>query len=130
MSQRGGYGTPIYAVHEYELREGVTPEAFERAVAQAIRRNLFSLPGLVQFRFLKGIKGERVGRYAALWIFENREAWERLWGPLDNPYPKDKYPESWKIWEDEILAPLLDRDPDRIVYTDYVELRFEGDEAG
>ena len=29
---------------------------------------------------------------------------------------------DWKVWEDEVLVPLLDREPDTITYTDYEEL--------
>jgi len=122
--------SPVYAVHEYELRAGVSPEQFEQAVRQAVKRNLFDLPGLVEYRFLKGIKGERTGRYAALWIFESLEAWEKLWGPPAQPFPKERYPKNWLIWEDEILAPLLDRDPDKIVYTDYVDFLVSNAGAG
>ena len=54
-----------------------------------------------------------------MWVYEGKEAWEALWGPVDRPRSKDEYPEKWLIWEDEVLAPFLDRDPDTIRYTSY-----------
>ena len=86
----------VVSVHEYTLDEGVGPAAFERAVAEAERRDLFDLPGLAEYRFLEGLRGENEGRYAALWTYESRAA-----------------------WEEELLAPLLDRDPDDIAFTSY-----------
>lgn len=112
----------IVSIHEYHLKPGVEAERFERAIGRASQRGLFGLPGLVEHRFLKGMRGSRRGEYAALWVYESRAAWERLWGPANRPRPKHEYPENWKIWENEVLAPFLDRDPDRIRFTAYEEL--------
>ena len=112
----------IFAVHEYVLKPGVDVSEFERAIRQADQRGLLVLPGLVDHFFLKGLKGCRNGCYAAIWVFENRAAWERLWGTPDHPIGKQDYPSNWKVWEDEVLAPFLDREPDTITYTDYEEL--------
>ena len=114
--------TRIVSVHEYELRPGVEPADFERAVSDAERRGLFDLPGLCEHHFLRGLKGARRGCYAAVWIFESREAWERLWGPPDAPRPPSQYPQKWQAWENEILAPLLSQDPDTIRFTSYEEV--------
>ena len=113
----------VISVHEYVLAVDVTDGAFERAVSNARERDLFDLPGLVEYAFLKGLRGDRRGSYTAVWTYESREAWERLWGPPGEPVEKDEYPESWKVWEDELLAPLLDRDPDEITHTAYEEFR-------
>ncbi len=112
----------IVSIHEYPLKPGVEAEQFERAVHEAGERQLLELPGLVQHAFLRGIRGSRRGEYAAVWVYQSRAAWERLWGPVDRPRPKHEYPEHWKIWEDEVLAALLDRDPDRIRFTAYEQL--------
>ncbi len=112
----------VISVHEYALKPGVSPQKFERALQHAEGRGLLSLPGLAVYYFVKGIRGARRGAYTAIWIYESLEAWERLWGPVDAPYPPKKYPQNWKVWEEEILAPFLDRDPDRIHYTSYLEL--------
>ena len=112
----------VISVHEYELRPGVPEADFERAIRDAERRGLLDLPGLVGHHFLKGLKGARRGAYAAVWIFESRQAWERLWGPLEAPRPAADYPENWKVWENEILAPLLAQDPDTIRFTSYQEI--------
>lgn len=70
----------VVRVHEYELKPGVQAADFERALRDAERRGLFDLPGLSGHHFLRGLKGSRRGRYAAVWIFDRREAWERLSG--------------------------------------------------
>lgn len=112
----------VVSVHEYSLDEGVDPAAFEEAVAAAERRGLFDLPGLVEYRFLEGLRGENEGRYAALWIYESRAAWAELWGEPGEPVDPEAYPERWRTWENDLLAPLLDRDPDDIAFTSYEEL--------
>lgn len=112
----------MVSIHEYELRPDVNPSDFERAVCEAERRGLFALPGLVEHRFLKGVKGARQGAYTAVWVFESREAWERLWGRVDRPRAFADYPPTWKTWESEVLARFLDRDPDTIRFTSYEEL--------
>ncbi|MGQ5517598.1 hypothetical protein [Halococcus saccharolyticus] len=112
----------VVSVHEYTLAAGVDSAAFERAVAEAERRGLFDLPGLVEYRFLEGLRGDHRDSYAALWIYESREAWEELWGAPGAPIEADEYPERWLTWENELLAPLLDCDPDDIAFTSYEEL--------
>jgi hypothetical protein len=111
----------VISIHEYELKPGISDEAFERAFKDAERRGLFELPGLVGHHFLKGLKGARRGRYTAIWIFESRAAWEKLWGTLEAPRGPADYPAKWKVWENEVLAPLLSQDPDTIRFTSYVE---------
>jgi len=113
---------PVISVHEYELKPDVDEAVFEIAIRDAERSRLFDLPGLAAHYFLKGFKGHRRGTYAALWIFESTEAWEKLWGPVDCPKPAEEYPETWKIWEREILAPLLNQDPDTIHFTTYAQI--------
>ncbi|RMG67436.1 MAG: hypothetical protein D6715_04760 [Calditrichaeota bacterium] len=112
----------IISLHEYELKNTVEARQFEQAVREAIDRGLFLLPGLEEYRFLKGLRGSRAGKYAALWIYRNQADWEALWGPVTRPRPKSEYPAGWQVWEDEILKPLLDRAPDKINYTAYREL--------
>ena len=109
----------VISVHEYVLRDGVTRAQFERAVREAEERNLFDLPGLETYHFVEGIRGVREGRYAAIWIYESKAAWEALWGSEGDPIDKAAYPERWRVWEDEVLAPLLVDDPDRIDFTSY-----------
>jgi hypothetical protein len=52
-------------------------------------------------------------------MYDRREDWEALWGPIDRPHSREGHPASWRIWEDEILAPLLDRPPDEVRFTAY-----------
>ena len=112
----------VISIHDYELKPGVSGDAFEQAAREAERRGLFDLPGLVGHHFLRGLKGARRGAYTALWIFESRDAWERLWGTVEAPVRPSDYPARWKIWESEVLAPLLDQDPDTIRFTSYEEV--------
>ena len=113
----------VISVHEYILKEGITGQEFEHAVQIARQRGLFELPGVTSWTFLRGVRGKRQNAYAAIWIYDNLQSWEALWGSLDQPIPKSAYPESWQIWEQEILAPLLDRPPDEIDFTAYLELQ-------
>lgn len=112
----------IISIHEYVLKPGTDEKQFEKAIQKAKERGLFNLPGLVEYHFMKGIRGSRSGCYAALWLYENREVWERIWGTVENPVSKEDYPENWKIWEQEILKPFLDQQPDKIEFTAYEEL--------
>lgn len=112
----------IIGIHEYILKKNVTEEQFEEAIENARNRGLFNLPGLIDYRFLKRIRGTRKVQYTAIWIYKNRDAWEKLWGRAENPIKKEDYREPWKIWETEILAPLLEQDPDQIYYACYEEL--------
>jgi len=111
----------IISVHEYELKPGVDERAFKQAILDAKKRGLLQLAGLTEYHLLKGIKGSRTGSYAAIWVYQERQAWEKLWGSPDKPKGKNDYPENWRVWEEEILAPFLCQDPDKIVFTSYEE---------
>ena len=104
------------------------PGDFREAVREAERRDLFDLPGLVEYRFLRGIKGARTGGFTAVWTYESREAWQEIWGPVDDPVSKEEYPDRWVVWEDELLAPILTEDPDEIEYTSYETLETKADD--
>ena len=86
-------------------------------------RGLLQLPGLVAHYLVKGTKGVRCGAYAAVWIYESREAWEHLWGTPEHPRLPQDYPETWRVWEQELLAPFLRDQPDAISFTAYEELQ-------
>ena len=86
----------IISLHEYILKPEVTETKFQTTLKEARERGLLQLPGLKQFYFLKGVRGSRQGQYAALWIYESRESWEKLWGPVNHPIAKSEYPENWK----------------------------------
>lgn len=113
----------IVSIHEYELATDVTPAEFEAVVSEADSRDLFALPGLVDYEFLHGIKGARADQYTAIWRYESRAAWRELWGPVDDPVPKAAYPAAWQTWEDELLSPVLAEDPDEITFTSYEVVR-------
>ena len=112
----------VISIHEYILKPGVNEEQFEQAVLNAQERRLLRLPGLVDYYLVKGIRGFRNGLYAAIWVYESKKAWESLWGPSNKPLSKTDYPQNWKVWENEVLFPFLDQDPDEIRFTSYQEL--------
>jgi hypothetical protein len=112
----------VVSIHEYELKPGIDAGAFARAIRAAEARGLLDLPGLVSHHFVKGIKGVRMAKYAAIWIYESRDVWQRIWGTPERPRPFHEYPTNWQIWEGEVLAPFLTRIPDKISFTTYEEL--------
>jgi len=113
----------LISVHEYELKPGTDPERFEQILRDAEALGLFDLPGLISHHFVKGVKGARRNAYAAIWVYENRDVWERLWGTPEHPKPAGEYPEQWRLWENQFLLPVLSTDPDAIRFTSYEELR-------
>jgi hypothetical protein len=112
----------VISIHEYILKPGVSERRFVNTILNAKERGLLRLPGLVDYYLVKGIRGFRNGLYAAVWIYESKGAWESLWGPIDKPLSKTDYPQNWKVWENEVLFPFLDQDPDKIKFTSYQEL--------
>ena len=112
----------IVSVHEYMLKPNVSSARFEKAIILARDRGLLQLPGLETCHLLKGIKGVRRGHYTAVWVYESREAWEKLWGTPEHPLGEEDYPDNWVVWEQEVLAPFLDRAPDTVVYSAYEEI--------
>lgn len=111
----------IISIHEYDLKPGSDAQQFEQALHIAEARGLLRLPGLIAHHFVKGLTGIRRGAYAAIWVYESQEAWERLWGTPEQPRKPQAYPENWRIWEQEILAPFLEQHPDAIKFTAYEE---------
>jgi len=113
----------LISVHEYELKPGTDPERFERTLRDAEAQGLFDLPGLISHHFVKGVKGARRDTCAAIWVYESRDVWERLWGTPEHPKPPAEYPEQWRLWGNQFLLPVLNSDPDAIRFTSYEELR-------
>jgi len=111
----------IISIHEYELRPGVAENDFENALRQARESGLLSLPGLDLIYFGKGIRGQRKGRYVAIWVYTDLGLWEQNWGPADQPISSSNYPAEWRFWEQNILNKYLDRAPDTITFTAYRE---------
>jgi hypothetical protein len=70
----------IISIHEYVLKPNIGERQFEQAVRKARQRGLFQLTGLLEYHFVKGIRGLRKGAYAAVWIDESREALGRSFG--------------------------------------------------
>jgi hypothetical protein len=52
-------------------------------------------------------------------MYESRQAWRTLWGSSEDPVSQDEYPDKWKRWEEDLLAPLISENPDDIDYTSY-----------
>jgi hypothetical protein len=66
----------VISIHEYLLKPEVSPDQFEDAVREAQRRGLLTLPGLLGYPFVRGIKGPRTLRFSAIRVYESRNAWE------------------------------------------------------
>ena len=115
----------IISIHEYDLKPGSNPARFEQALRDAEARGLFDLPGLAAHHFVKSVKGTRPHTYAAVWVYESREAWERLWGTPEQPRKPTEYPAKWRIGEEELLGPNLSGHPDAIRFTTYEELHLQ-----
>jgi len=43
-------------------------------------------------------------------------------GTTEHPRLPQDYPDTWEVWEQELLAPFLKDDPDAIRFTAYEEL--------
>ena len=110
----------VISVHEYELKPAsrkplssapcMTPNAAVSSTSRAHRPPFPSRP-----------EGSTARAYTAIWIFESREAWERLWGTVEAPRPPSEYPELENLG-DRILASFLTQDPDTIRFTSYEEV--------
>lgn len=119
----------VVSVHHYELADSTAPSEFRDAVSEAVSRGLFEeVPGLVEYRIGQGIRGARTGEFAAVWVYESKEAWTDVWGPVGDPVAKTEYPDPWLTWEDELLNPVLADDPDAIEYTSYELIADETEE--
>lgn len=103
----------IFAYHEHELKPDADRQRYEKEVKHAITN--LKIIGLIKAIHLHGFKGTRKNKYAILWIFKDKESLELNFGTEEHP----KLPDDWKYYENEALAKFLDRDPDKIVFTDY-----------
>src|SRR3989442_15583940 len=112
----------IISIHEYDLKPGTNIGQFERILRDAEASGLLLLPGLMAHHFVKGAKGVRRGAYAAVWIYESRGAWERLWGSPERPRGPQGYPDTWQVWEEGLRAPFLRDHPHVVRFTGYYEL--------
>ena len=105
----------IFAIHEHELIADADFQAYEKDIKDALEMLRTCIPGLLHASHLKGIKGERIHKYAILWIFANKQALEDNFDTPDKP----KWPFEWLYYENHILAKYLTCHPDMINFTDY-----------
>jgi hypothetical protein len=103
----------VYAVHEVELRPGVSDEAFEHYVQHG--SFFFSnVPGVVT-HLVKGECGGRIDKYMVLFEFDSVETRNRYWPPSDvatDEIQKRLVASEHELWEH--WAPPYP-------WTDYVE---------
>ena len=112
----------VISIHEYDLKPGVDLAALRARYPRRGAARPFRPRGPRRASFLRGIKGARRDAYSAVWVFESREVWEKLWGTPEAPRPPAEYPKEWAVWENDILAPFLVRHPDTTRFTSYEEL--------
>ena len=108
-------------MHEYILRTDVKEVDLENAVQEAHRHGLLQFAGIEEYHFVRCIRCAQSDCYGTIWNYESKEAWEMLWGSAGKPLSREDYPEKWKVWEQEVLAPFLEDDPDKIRFTAYEE---------
>jgi hypothetical protein len=111
----------ILSLHIYSLRKGIMADDFRRRVLKYLEKQFKGVPGLQRWALLRGMRGEHEGKYALLWIYPSRADWETTWGPVNRPKRPHEYPSQWRLWE-AFLAPLIDRKPDRVLFTAFEEV--------
>lgn len=109
----------IVSLHLYKLQPGIEPEALKQAARAAAELGLFNLEGLEQWTFGARVKGRLPCDACSIWVYSSLEVWQALWGPAQAPLPPEDYPAGWRVWEEDYLAPLLDRPPDRIDFSSF-----------
>ncbi|TAK23892.1 MAG: hypothetical protein EPO26_07420 [Chloroflexota bacterium] len=109
----------IIGVHELDLKPDADRAVFESVVRREIAELGLAMPGLVERRFLIGVKEARKGQHAMLWVFESQAAHEALFGTESEPLPG---PEAFLRYEAAIAPFLAAPSPDRIRFTDYLEI--------
>jgi len=78
----------IISIHEYDLKPGLTSSSLSKPCA-TLKHGVAPAPRARGSLFCQ--RGERCPprAYAALWIYESREAWERLWAARAARGPQD-----------------------------------------
>ncbi len=67
----------VFGMHMIALRPGIKPEDFERFVAEQIYPGLADVPGC-ELYIIKGDRGDREGKYMAVFEFASVAARNRL----------------------------------------------------
>jgi hypothetical protein len=100
-----------YCLHQIELREGVTPEDFEKFTIE----EFLSLPMLEgeNVHLLKGVKGRDEGKYAMMLEFESAERYEELFLPRPSQEVQQWLEDNAAEW-DKLQAMI------ESTFTDYV----------
>ena len=106
----------VFGVHQFELKPGVRPEDFERAVREEIAKAP-DLPGCTAY-LGKGDRGEQVGNYLILWEIESVERRDEI-APASEQRSEEarRYIEATAtLWQTftEMATPTWN------VFTDYV----------
>lgn len=116
---------PVYAVRLMTLRQGTTPESFERFVKEEFNEICKNDFGGVRFSIMKADRGENKGKYALLWEFASTGVRARYY-PEEDKTPPDEAQKA----ADQALKPAgeIMTKLDRFVeieskYTDFVPLR-------
>ena len=109
----------VISVHEIELHPGVDPAEFERFVAES---SYPDMPGTKSY-FLKGLRGQRSGKYVFIAETESIERFLQIF-PTEDRFSD----EARQYFESEALKRLLTRwgqlaSGPVAVYTDYVVIK-------
>ena len=100
-----------YGLHQIELREGVTPEDFEKFITE----EWCSLPSVegVSSYLLEGVKGKDEGKYVLAIEVESAERYDELYLPPTSGEVRQWLEENAAAWER--LQAMAER-----TFTDYV----------
>jgi len=112
----------VLGIHYLELKEDVSPEAFERFAADEATPVVNEhLPG-TQWVVMKGVRGSRVNGYVSVYQFDSEEARNALWN--EDGSPTELYTEVWDECSEcqEVETRFYEMIEDT-GHTDYVEVR-------
>jgi hypothetical protein len=111
------YMAKVFTIHTMELREGVSEEDFEKLFLEKLVQAWSKLGW--KGHILKGNRGQRKGKYAAIWEIPNVEARDRIF-PEEG---KDRSEEAARLLGPEFDALLQKMDTFTVDwnFTDYVE---------
>jgi hypothetical protein len=108
----------VFAMHMIAIKPGVKTEDFEKFVIEEV----YPLPTLegVKFYLLKGDRGDREGKYLAVYEFESVEVRDKYFpSPGEGTKEVEQFFESWAVaiekWATFATSLAVD-----VIYTDYV----------
>lgn len=104
------------SVHEMQLEPTVDRAAFERHIVEEFAPALREIGGTA--RLLKGLRGDREGKYLLLMEYDDVGAFERYW---PDQKPSAEF-EQWRKAHAAMMDKLFTAYYSRALFTDYSEV--------